>query len=39
MQLNTVSKHFTRYANVGNVVSVLIIVIIILLKPDGATMV
>jgi len=36
---SSISKHFIRYANVGNLVNVLIIVIIILIKPAGAIMV
>jgi hypothetical protein len=36
---NDMSNHFTRYANVGNLVIVLIIVLIGLIKPAGASMV
>ena len=36
---NTIAIQLDRSANVGNLVSVLIIVIIILLKPQGAILV
>lgn len=36
---NTILNQFDRGANVGNLISVLIIVIILLLKPEGAIMV
>jgi hypothetical protein len=37
--VNDMSSQFTRYANVGNLVIVLIIVLIGLIKPAGASMV
>jgi hypothetical protein len=37
--LNTLASYFNRAANVGNLVSVLVIVIILVLKPAGAMMV
>jgi len=36
---NTIRKQFVRDAIVGNLVSVLLVVIILVLKPAGATMV
>lgn len=33
------ANQFTRSANVGNLVSVLLIVVILIVKPTGATMV
>jgi hypothetical protein len=36
---NGIANHFIRHANVRNLVSVLIIVIILLVKPAGAIMV
>ena len=37
--LNIICRQFVRDAIVGNVLSVLIIVILVILKPEGATMV
>ena len=37
--LNTLTSHFNRGANVGNLVSVVLIVIILLIKPSEAMMV
>jgi len=39
MHFDTMTKHFSRAANVGNVISVLLVVIILVIKPAGATMV
>ena len=36
---NDMTNRFTRYANVGNLVYVLLIVVTLILKPAGAIMV
>lgn len=37
--INHIESRFNRYANVGNLLSVLIIAVIVIIKPDGAPMV
>jgi hypothetical protein len=39
VNINDMTNRFTRSANVGNLVYVLLIVVILLLKPAGAIMV
>lgn len=39
VSINDITNRFTRYANVGNLVYALLIVVTLIIKPAGAIMV